>query len=81
MALIVTRPRSGGTAVVKETAIGVIDGINDEFETSRDYVLNTLSVFLNGLRERHITQLGNKKFKFDQSVRAGSTIDVEYLPY
>jgi len=78
MALIIAKPRGGESVTIKEAAIGTIDGLNDTFETSLDYFPNTLSVFLNGLRERYITELGNKKFKFEQAVRVGSTIDVEY---
>jgi len=81
MSVIVVKPSGTSSSILKEQAIGTINGVNVDFQTSIRYVPDTLSVFLNGLRERYITQLGDKDFRFDVAPVSGDIVDVEYVPY
>jgi hypothetical protein len=82
MALILARPRGSGTGgMVKEVAVGTPNGILVEFQTTFNYAPDSLSVFKNGLREQYITQLGERRFRFDSAPRTGTKIFVEYERY
>jgi len=39
----------GGLILKREIPLGVVDGVNTTFTTSRSYIPNTLMVFLNGM--------------------------------
>lgn len=39
----------GGLLLKREVPMGVIDGVNVDFATSRPYIVGTLMVYLNGL--------------------------------
>ena len=81
MGVIVAKPKGSGANLVKEFAVGTVDGVNKNFETTQNYFPNTLTVFLNGLRERYITETGGKTFQFDEAPLSGMFIDVEYIRY
>jgi len=81
MGLIVTKPRGSSQSIIKEQAIGPIDGITDVYQTSQTYFPGTLSVFFNGVRERYATPLGGNQFQMPAKPRLGSKIDVEYVRY
>ena len=78
MGMILTRPRGGSAVTVKEVPTGTIDGVNDTFATSTNYYPNTLTVYLNGLREKFITELGGNQFKITRPPRTGHQLFVEY---
>jgi len=79
MGIIVAKPKGNSSFIVKEQAVGTPNGVLTRFETSKDYSPNTLSVFLNGVRERYASELGNKQFEFSSPPRTGFLIDVEYV--
>ena len=49
---------------VDEVLTGDIDGINKVFSTSDPYEAGTLQVFVNGLKERHYTELSDTQIEF-----------------
>jgi len=67
------------TNTIKEQAIMVSDFPTKDFETSLVFVPGTLSVFLNGLRERYLTVTGDKTFSLPIDAINGDTIDIEYI--
>ena len=69
---------SGSLQLVKESAIETPNGVNMIFTTSSNYISGSLTVYLNGLRERYITELDTNRFTFTQAPRIGFLIDVEY---
>jgi hypothetical protein len=78
MGVIVTKPRAS-LSIIKESAIGTIDGSNDSFTTSRNFLTGTLSVFYRGLREFNITPLGGNSFRMPIPPRVGSSLYCEYI--
>ena len=79
MGLIITKPAGSSQAIIKEQAIGTIDGNTDIFQTSQNYFPGTLTVYFNGVRERYATPLGGNQFQMPAKPRIGSVIDVEYV--
>jgi hypothetical protein len=72
-------PSGGSSTLTKEPAVESPDGVNMIFTTSSVYITGSLTVYLNGLRERYITELGTNQFTFTQAPRIGFLIDVEYV--
>jgi len=80
MGVIVVKPSGAvGAGIIKESAIGTPNGVLTVFETSENYYPASLTVYLNGVRERFITELGGKQFSFSSAPRTGFVIDVEYV--
>lgn len=74
----------GGIILVKEAAIGTIDGANKIFTTSKVFVPNTLRVRLNGLvlfNTDDFTELTNQSFEFVQAPTGGSDPDRVLVEY
>ena len=66
------------SGVVKESAIMVSEFPTKDFKTSLEFVPGTLSVFLNGLREKWITITGIKSFSLPIDAINGDSIEIEY---
>ncbi len=68
-------------APIEENATGIIDGVNDTFETvTSPYAAGSLRAFLNGQSDRAIQELGGKRFRFTVEVpEPGDTVSVHYL--
>lgn len=54
------------------------NGVRRSFTTPSGYLPGTLKVFLNGLRERWITETTANTFEFDVAPVAQDFIDIEY---
>lgn len=81
MGVIVARPNSSGQQTIKEHAVGDIDGVNVDFETTKVYHPDSLTAFYRGLREANITPLGGKQFRMPLPPRIGSSLWVEYTEW
>ena len=69
----------GGTVLVHEDAIGLVDGVNKIFTASFPFVSGTLIVYLNGLEQRSpddFVEIDNQTFEFTQAPVAGGSPDV-----
>jgi hypothetical protein len=66
---------------VTEQAIGVIDGANQGFKTSKPYVAGTLFAYYNGQLQQKscVTELGGKDFDFEIAPEVEDTLQVRYL--
>ncbi len=67
-----------------QVAIGVVDGVNRQFETSEDYGTDTLAVFRNGaLMEKSAdngwAELGVKLFELKIAPKAQDVVHVFYM--
>lgn len=64
----------------QEDAIGEVDGVNDEFETSIGYVPGSLDTFVDGILEKDAhTELGGKLFRMNEIPLVGEILRVIYL--
>ena len=69
-----------GSVVVKELATGIVDGVNDVFQSSRDYRTDCPVVgYVNGqaLPGKTVT-LGGKSFQITKKLVVGDVIAVAY---
>ncbi len=71
-----------GNLVAGETPTGVVDGLNKNYRTALAYLADSLSVYLNGLRQQRLadyTETGDQTFQFVESPWLGSTVRVDYM--
>jgi hypothetical protein len=68
------------SSVITEAAIGTLDGVNVQFQTSGSYVPGTLFVFWNGQLQRQdfVTEVADRQFSVDEAPEA---VDVLYVRY
>jgi hypothetical protein len=79
---------TGGTGggidfVTNEVPVGAINGVNVTFTTAREFRDSDLDVFLNGLRQRFITDYtipNSTTFILTSAPIAGDKIIVDYIP-
>lgn len=77
--------RDGGStldAYKEELANGVVDGVNPFFTSSFEFVPETLSVFVNGLKMRSVvdyTTTGTDTIQFLVSPEVGDVISLQYF--
>ena len=66
---------------VTEPAIGAVNGVNVQFETSATYVPGTVLAYLNGQlrRQESITELGNRTFLLDEPPVSDDILYVRYV--
>jgi hypothetical protein len=78
-------PGTSGAAlkmVWGETPTGAIDGSNRSYATANIYTGGLLSVYLNGLRQRHTadyTETGTQAFQFVSAPLVGDSICIDYV--
>lgn len=70
--------------MVIEPVFGVVDGVNRDFQTAREYVPGTLRVFLNGILKRGDLddgwlELGGTLFRMKVAPRIADQIGASYL--
>jgi hypothetical protein len=80
MGLIITKPRGGATLqLIKEAATETPNGIITDFTTQTgNYKAGSLTVYMNGVRERYAVELGGNSFRITPAPRSSFKIDVEY---
>lgn len=68
---------------ITEQAIGVIDGANTAYKTSRPYVAGTLIAYYNGQLQQKawVTEVGGTDFEIDFAPDVEDTLQVRYLAY
>jgi hypothetical protein len=74
----------GGLLLVKEEAIGTIDGTNRTFLTSYDFIPDTLMVYLNGLQLMNpddFVELTTQSFQFTDAPTGGADSDRVVVVY
>ena len=65
---------------VKEPAIGVVDGVNRVFQSTRDYKPGTAVAFLNGqARPERTTELGGKTFELELAPKVDDQVVIYYV--
>jgi len=74
-----------GVPFLHEAAIGTVDGVNEIFETSTDYLAGSLRWFDNGFVQvtdtgANLTELGGKQFRLTPAPAAGTAVVVAYRP-
>ena len=52
---------------------------NRKFQTLHNYTTNTIAVYLNGLREKNITEISNREFEFTDDLVSTDEIMVDYI--
>lgn len=73
-------PGGGGSAqTIGEIPTGAIDGVNATYLTTAAFQPNTAAVYLNGLRERFITESTSTTVTFDTAPLAGDLVTIDYL--
>lgn len=65
--------------LIKESAIVVNPLPSKRFKTSKTFVTGTLSVYLNGIREKYITIINNTTFDMPIDIITGDIVEVEYI--
>lgn len=65
--------------IIKEEATPTASLPSKEFQTSKNFVTGTLTVYLNGLREHYITIINSNTFEFGIDIIATDLVDVEYI--
>lgn len=73
----------GNIGIYGETPNGAIDGLNRNYYTNNNYMAGTLSIFLNGLRQRTAADyavLGQNGFQMNLAPFMGDTLSVDYIP-
>jgi hypothetical protein len=50
-----------------------------EFETTNEYVSGTLRVYINGIREQHITETSNQIFTTPYNIEDNDDIIIDYV--
>lgn len=74
-------PGAGGNDWISDQApVESPDGALLTFTTSVPYVSGTLRVFLNGLRESHVTELTSTTFAFEDAPWGVDAIRLDFLP-
>ena len=78
-------PGSGGgsAGVIGEVPSGAINGTNKDFVTAVNFATNSLSVFLNGVRQKltsDYTITGLKNFQLITAPIVGDILQVDYAP-
>ena len=74
-------PGPGGGDWVSDAApLETPDQARTTFTTPDSYIAGTLRVYLNGLRERFVTETSPTTFAFEDAPWAADTIRVDYLP-
>jgi hypothetical protein len=77
-------PASTGTSIQitwGETPTGAIDGSNKSYTSVNPYRLNSIAVFLNGLRQRRTndyTETGSNSFQFVNAPLPGDILSIDY---
>jgi hypothetical protein len=66
---------------VTEAAIGTVNSINVQFQTTASYLPGTVLVYLNGqLRKQEmVTETGNRTFTLDSPPHTGDSVEVRYI--
>lgn len=64
---------------VLEIPSGEIDGINDTFSTSFDFVAGTVFVWLNGIIEKDMTEISPDGFMMGLPPSIGDELIVRYI--
>lgn len=65
--------------VRKEEAVGVVDGVNDTFQTTQDYSAGTVVAYINGIAQLGTTELGGKLFRLQAPPKAPGRVSVYYV--
>ena len=65
--------------LVKEEAIPTAPLPSKEFRTSKNFATDTLTVYLNGLKEHYITIVNPNTFEFEIDIVDTDIVDVEYV--
>lgn len=53
--------------------------IGKKYRTINTYSINTLTVYLNGLREKNIIEISDNEFEFIDDVSINDTILIDYI--
>lgn len=76
-------PGAGALIMVwGETPAGTVDGSNLNFSSANPYRATFLSVFLNGLKQRHpsdYTETGIQSFRFVNAPLPGDSLSIDYV--
>lgn len=70
---------SGGNAaegISSEVLIGVVDGVNKTFTTSKTYYAGSIQIYINGLREKNFTETSSTTIALDEAPLSNGFIDV-----
>ncbi len=65
--------------LIKEEAIPTAPLPSKEFRTSKNFATDTLTVYLNGLKEHYIIIVNPNTFEFEIDIVDTDIIDVEYV--
>jgi hypothetical protein len=76
-------PRTTGQRPITEVAIGPINDVNQDFNTSGTYIPGTLNIYLDGqlLRKDYtdgFAELGGTAFRMNVPPRSGSVVQARY---
>ena len=65
--------------LIKEEATPTAPLPSKEFRTSKNFATDTLTVYLNGLKEHYITIVNPNTFEFEIDIISTDLVDVEYV--
>lgn len=72
----------GGLGVYNEIPTGSLNGVNTVFGTEFNYLTNSLSVYLNGIRQvrtaGHYSESGTNNFTMSEPPLAGDILLIDY---
>lgn len=66
-------------SIILEDLTTQIDGANIDFVVSQKYLSGNIKVFVNGLKERFITELTNTIVRLSPAPQDGDSVEVEYI--
>ena len=71
---------TGSLSIILEDLTSSVNGERTEFSCSQNYDANSLSVYINGLRQRQSTigQVGQNGFTLSPAPSLGDVLEVEY---
>ena len=55
------------TEVIQERLTGAVNGLNDIFYTTYPYQPGSIMIFINGLKESHITEIDSETIQLDEA--------------